>query len=260
MPYIKCKGHNIFYINSGAKTSLPPVVLVHGAWANHVTWVRQIKYLSKYTEVFCFDLLGHGKSDKPNVEYTIDHYSAILKDFIIKLSIHDPVIVGHSLGGFITQLFAIKNPELFKKVVVLCSGVNITGTQIKIPSIIIPFMKKALFFVNYSIFCRINDKSSYANQLDYFKGLHLEERMAASCSASAIKNMVCHLITFDISDKLHLIKKPILFQTGTKDMFYGQRKIYKRLKNARIEVQKDGPHPLHLDAKINETLLDFIKQ
>ncbi|TFF89116.1 MAG: alpha/beta fold hydrolase, partial [Promethearchaeota archaeon] len=85
MPYINCKGFKINYIENGDLNKLPPVILVHGAWANHVIYFRQINYFSKYTKVYALDLLGHGKSDKPKLEYSIDNFTEILEAFIENL-------------------------------------------------------------------------------------------------------------------------------------------------------------------------------
>jgi len=123
MPFFNYRDFKIFYIKMGRKTNLPPIILTHGIWANHCTWFKQLCYFAKYTEIYAYDLLGHGKSDDPQVDYKIELFVEILRAFIKQLSIQNPVLIGHSLGGIITQFFALKYPDLVQKLVLDCTGV-----------------------------------------------------------------------------------------------------------------------------------------
>ncbi len=75
MPFFNYNGFKVFYLRLGSRTNLPPLVFIHGIWANHLTWIKQIPFFSKYTEIFVYDLPGHGKSDKPAIDYTIPMFA-----------------------------------------------------------------------------------------------------------------------------------------------------------------------------------------
>ncbi|MBD3229164.1 MAG: alpha/beta fold hydrolase [Candidatus Lokiarchaeota archaeon] len=260
MPYVKCKGFRINYIEYGRVSGLQPIIFVHGAWANHIIYFRQIIYFLKYTKVYALDLLGHGKSDKPKIEYSIDNFTEILKAFIENLNISNPILVGHSMGGYIVQNLTIKYPDIPSKIIIHCSGVNLLGIPIKLPKFITIFIKKGLYFINYSIFCRLNDKVAASKEINDIKGSHLEARIAKSCSKHAIMSEIYHMILFEISKQINKIKIPIFFISGTKDPFINQKKIYESLPNCLVKIQDKGDHNLHLEGKINPWILEFIKK
>lgn len=262
MPFFNCNGFKIFYLRLGLRTNLPPLVFVHGIWANHLTWIKQIHFFSKYTEVFVYDLPGHGKSDKPAIDYTIPMFAMVLRKFIKEINIHKPIIVGHSLGGVIAQTLAIKDPNLIQKLILLCTGVNIGvfGKKIQIPYYILVFLKKILSKFRWAFVCKILAKFSSKKEIKGLEGKNLEAGMAVTCSGKAMLSIVFHLMQYDISQDISSIKIPILFITGTKDMFYNQVPVYQNLQ-ASVRIKKGGEHGLHLYSEgINQWILDFIKK
>ena len=77
------------------------ILLIHGFGASTDHWRYNIPVLSSKFEVHAFDLLGFGKSPKPNdVEYS----GALWKDQVVayvKEKIKKPtIVVGNSLGGY----------------------------------------------------------------------------------------------------------------------------------------------------------------
>ena len=97
-------------------------------------------------------------------------------------------------------------------------------------------------------------------KVEGFTGKNFELSLAATCSGSAIKNLIYHLFRFDISEEIKSIKMPILFITGTKDMFYNQRRRYRAMPNANVKIVPKGVHVLHLTTQeVNEWILTFIK-
>lgn len=79
MPIIKCVKQLIWYKKWGQKNSLPSIIFLHG-WQNNITgWYDQIQFFKKYTQVFAFDQIGHGKSSKSkDIKYSMDLMEAIL--------------------------------------------------------------------------------------------------------------------------------------------------------------------------------------
>ncbi|MEI5906674.1 alpha/beta hydrolase [Bacillus spongiae] len=106
-------GNREIHVNiKGEKTKLPPVVIEAGFGSWSYDWSNIQKELSKHTEVITYDRAGYGWSDPPpngfNIDMTINDLSKVLE----YSNIDSPVIlVGHSLGGIYTRLFADKYPE-----------------------------------------------------------------------------------------------------------------------------------------------------
>ena len=262
MPFLNFRGFKIFYRKMGIKTSLPPLIFIHGAWANHLTWFNQLRYFAKYTEIYAYDLLGHGKSDKPRVEYTAQLYAEILKSIITQLAIKNPILIGHSLGGGIAQYFTLKYPNQVQKLVLLCTGVYLSLGRgpIKIHPAVLIFLRKVFSKLRWSAFLKIMTKMSAKHRIEGIEGVNLEARMAATCSGKAMLSMVYYLMQYNISKQIISLKLPILFITGTKDTFFGQVPIYRALPNAKVKIKLGGEHVLHLfNGEVNKWILEFIE-
>lgn len=107
------KGSKIFYEITGNKK--PVLVLLHGFAETGAVWIHQTTYLQKFFTVIIPDLPGYGNSDELKIETskaTIKDYAdcmfAILKNENIKRCI----ILGHSMGGYITLAIAEHHPEI----------------------------------------------------------------------------------------------------------------------------------------------------
>lgn len=91
------------------------VVLVHGFVEEGSMWDGTVKVLSKTHRVIVPDLPGFGKSpletDKLSMEYYADELYAMLKREKVKTCI----MLGHSMGGYITLYFAEKYPEMLTR-------------------------------------------------------------------------------------------------------------------------------------------------
>lgn len=261
MAFLNYKGIKIFYRKLGVKTDLPPLVLIHGAFANHLAWYSQIKFFRNITEMIVLDLPGHGKSDNPATEYTTQFFSDIVYRLIKTENIDKVILAGHSLGGVIAQTFALKHPELIEKLVLLCTGMTLTfGIKLYMPPSVKIILKRILSLFKWKLFCTILSKFTSKHKIPGLEGVNLEAQMAASCSGRVFLNIAGNLITYNLSEAIKSIKMPLLFITGTKDMFYRQAHTYRRLPNATVKVVEGGEHILQLlNKEPNEWILEFIK-
>lgn len=111
---------NIFFCERGEGN---PVVLIHGFCETHEIWNGFDKKLSKYGRVISIDLPGFGNSPLPHGPLTVDLIGGILLNWLKEKHIEEPVLVGHSLGGYIVLAMAARDPEYCKKLVLFHSSV-----------------------------------------------------------------------------------------------------------------------------------------
>ena len=76
-----------------------PVILLHGWLANLETMRPIANELCKNFKVYLVDIVGFGKSDLPEHPLKTDDFGNFLRDFIEKLNIKNPILIGHSNGG-----------------------------------------------------------------------------------------------------------------------------------------------------------------
>ena len=106
MAFIRINGVNLNYIVLG---SGKPFVFLHGIFFDFSSYKDLINILSNYYRVYAIDLPMHGQSEKPKNYLDISDFSNLLKKFIIKLNIKNPIICAHSAGSLIAIDYASKN-------------------------------------------------------------------------------------------------------------------------------------------------------
>jgi pimeloyl-ACP methyl ester carboxylesterase len=90
-----------------SRTSLPPIVFVHGAANSALVWMFwQRELASQGWASYAIDLRGHGRSDPIDLSRTTMHdYAADVRSLVIQLA-QKPVIMGWSMGGLVAMMVA----------------------------------------------------------------------------------------------------------------------------------------------------------
>ena len=101
-----------------------PLVLVHGFGASIGHWRKNMPVLAAGGyRVYALDLLGFGASDKPAIDYTVDLWQILLRDFW-QMHIQEPtVFVGNSIGALLCLKLIAEEPDLAVGGILLnCAG------------------------------------------------------------------------------------------------------------------------------------------
>jgi len=115
-------GIKMAYIEMGDPEG-PAVVLQHGMSDNSRSWSLAAPYFVEAGyHVYLPDLRGMGKSDAPDGYYTAVTYAADMEAFFDAMKIDKAVVIGHSLGSFTVQTFALMFPERCEKMVLVSSA------------------------------------------------------------------------------------------------------------------------------------------
>lgn len=113
MPTISVNNYEIDYHESGQGT---PVVLVHGSVSDHRVWAAQHDVFAEHFRVIAYSRRYHW----PNVpiadgaDYAMLEQVDDLRGVIESLNAAPAHLVGHSYGGFLCLLLAIRSPELVR--------------------------------------------------------------------------------------------------------------------------------------------------
>lgn len=78
-----------------------PIVFLHGFCDNHELWSDFIRPFAERFRVVTPDLPGFGNSALPERPFTIDRVADLLADWFRKSGLVRPIVVGHSLGGYV---------------------------------------------------------------------------------------------------------------------------------------------------------------
>lgn len=104
---------NLYYFSHepedhAVKRKRPPLILIHGAGGNHLSWPPQIRRLAD-EKIYALDLPGHGQSEGMG-KHSADEYADDVIAFMKELKIRAAVIVGISMGSAIALTLALKYP------------------------------------------------------------------------------------------------------------------------------------------------------
>jgi pimeloyl-ACP methyl ester carboxylesterase len=115
------QGHTIQYTRMGSGL---PLVLIHGFGASMGHWRKNIPVLAAGGyQVFALDLLGFGGSGKPPLNYTVELWEELLKDFWAAHIQKPAVFVGNSIGGLLGLMVMADHPEIAAGGILLnCAG------------------------------------------------------------------------------------------------------------------------------------------
>ena len=126
--YATLNGAKIHYQSYGGNGK-DAFVLVHGWGCNLAYWKYQIPELAKRGRVIALDLPGHGQSDKPEMNYTVDHFAAAVDAVLRDAKVERAVVVGHSMGTPVARQFYRKYPQKTLAIVIVDGALRPFGDK-----------------------------------------------------------------------------------------------------------------------------------
>lgn len=111
MEHARLNGIDIAYRIDGDRASTRPwLVFAHALGHDHSMWDAQVAAFGRACNVLRYDLRGHGASEAPRGDYTLEQMAEDLRALLDHLSINRCHFIGLSLGGMVGQLAAIRTP------------------------------------------------------------------------------------------------------------------------------------------------------
>lgn len=101
--FFDTNGIRLAYDDHGAGL---PLVFLHAFPLNRSMWSPQVTALSRQFRTITVDLRGHGESDAPLWNFSLDHYADDVCALLDHLAIPQAVLVGLSMGGYVSLAFS----------------------------------------------------------------------------------------------------------------------------------------------------------
>ncbi len=130
------EGVRIHYTNYGVGEKA--LLLVHGWSSDETVWKKQASELAKTTRVITVDLPGHGQSDQPEIDYTMDYYARALDAVLRDAGVKKTVLAGHSNGTPVVRQFYRRYPEAVSGLIVVDGSLRPMGTAEEMEKFIAP--------------------------------------------------------------------------------------------------------------------------
>ena len=140
--YVEVLGSKMHYVEEGQGET---IVLLHGNPTSSYLWRNIIPTLAKTHRVIAPDLIGMGKSDKPELDYMFQDHSKYFKAFLKAVDVKNVTLVFHDWGGAIGLDYYRGAPDNVKRLVIM-------------EAVIRPIYWKDADFVTTMIFKKLRDE------------------------------------------------------------------------------------------------------
>jgi haloalkane dehalogenase len=112
--YVDVLGAKMHYVEEGQGD---PILFLHGVPTSSYVWRNVIPHLTSLGRCIAPDLIGFGKSEKPDIEYTIFDHIKYIEKFIETLKLDRLTIVMHGFGSIIGFDYAMRHENKCKGLV-----------------------------------------------------------------------------------------------------------------------------------------------
>ncbi len=195
-----------YFLHEGGSVLKPPLVLIHGAGGDHLSWPPEVRRLPDY-RVITLDLPGHGKTEGPGRQ-SVQDYARDVVDFMDVVGLSRAVFVGHAMGGAISLALALDYPDRVAGI-----GLISTGPTLPIPSSVI---ENAANPSTLPLAIKSLQEMSLGSQTpENLKGI-IFKRLTETRQTLLLDDLLA-CDRFNLSDRLNAIRTPVLVVCGTDD-------------------------------------------
>lgn len=114
--YVTVQGSRMHFVETGKGA---PVVFVHGNPTSSYLWRNVLPIVGRDHRAIAVDLIGMGKSDKPDIDYSLDDHIRYFEGLMEKLDLKNVILVLHDWGGPIGVDYAMRHPGRVKGIVLM---------------------------------------------------------------------------------------------------------------------------------------------
>jgi 3-oxoadipate enol-lactonase len=208
MPYVKVNDIQMYYEIQGKGE---PLVLILGLGTDISEWGGIICWFAEKFHVLAFDNRGVGRTDKPDIAYSIEMMADDTARLMQSLGIQQAHIVGISLGGRIALELSLRHAECVKKLVLVSTAARIVKNW------------RRRFY-------------SLLSGTPFFRSKYPQPRYAFQRQMQASSNFNC-------TDQLHALHVPTLIMRGKKDQtvpYYLAEEMHSGIKNSKMLTFEGG--------------------
>ena len=109
--YVNVEGVRLYYVEQGTGD---PILFLHGNPTSSYLWRNIIPYLTPHGRCLALDLVGMGKSDKPDIEYRFFDHVKYVEGFIENLGLKNLTLVVHDWGSALGFHYAMRHESNVK--------------------------------------------------------------------------------------------------------------------------------------------------
>lgn len=243
-------GQTMAYMDEGKGDVL---IFIHGLGSYGPAWQKNVEVLRETYRCIVVDLVGYGKSSKPEQTYLLTDQAAFIEELSEKLSLPNFHLVGHSMGGQIALHLGNMFPEKVKSLILVAPAGIETFTD----------QQKAFFeMITPSAIAASSDQEIASNLYRNFATfpsdaqfmiddrILIKEDPEFELYTATVVNGIRGMVRQPVSDFLGELKMPTLILYGMQDDL-----IPNKLLNPNLSIQSVAETALKLIPKASVQLL-----
>ncbi len=255
MPIVRINGKQICYwtARKGIVEKRETVLFIHGSGGGQHSWIYQKGFFERNFNPVIIELPGHGESGGEGEE-EVGKYAQQVYAFLKALGLEKVFLVGHSMGGAITQTLALAHAEMMKGILLVG-----TGARLKVLPMILDGIKN-----NFEETARKINQFAFSRKVQ----ADLMEKSLSfmlQCRPEVLYGDFLACDRFDLMNEVEKIVLPTLILCGDNDQLtpvkYSQF-LNSRIKGSKLEVLPNAGHMVMMEAAqaFNEKVREFIEE
>lgn len=238
-----------------------PILLLHGWLGSWGLWQETMSYLGRFYRTYAMDFWGFGESGKKRDTYHVNDFVSMVDQFMEQLGIQNAPLVGHSMGGTVSLMTAIRFPQRVEKVTVI--GSPIVGSS----------LSWLLKLFGYRLIAYLTYHNLWALRLGfrilaplYCRDPNWPQMMNRDVSQTTLESFLISIASLrktDLRPDLPKIQVPVMGMYGDRDIVVDPKQwqpLQAGIPHARIERFPKAGHFIMLDepSEFRARLMDFL--
>lgn len=264
--FIDLAGRRTHFVERGQGK---PVVLIHGFNLDSHTWIRNLDQLAARFKVYAPDLWGQGYSTRQPLDYGYGLFEEQIRLFMEAIDIQKASLVGHSMGGGTSIVFALKNRDKVDKLVLLDSAGIPTPLPFRSKVFRLKGVAEFLMSLRTDRIRRMNLEDIWIHDRellteDYYKKLVLYQKVEGSTEAllTILRKDFFNTLENEIRE-LGQLNIPTLIVWGREDASLPLRcaeEMHRLMPGSRLEILDKAGHLANFDRPdaFNKLVSDFL--
>lgn len=239
-------GVQIRYVERGAIDPSRVVILLHGYTDSSYSFQSLMDRLDPALQAIAIDQRGHGDSSKPGCCYAPQDFADDVVAFMTARQIKTATVVGHSMGGLVAQLVAIRAPERV-------SGLVIVGSTASFGNPVVEDVLKAVKELSDPIDRKFAEEFQASTVFKPLAAGELDRYVDVSMKVPARvwNDVLSQIVSTDLRADLRTIKARTLILWGDKDLVAlreDQATLFREIPNSTLKVYEGIGHAVHWEA------------
>lgn len=240
----------------------PTLVMIHGFRGTHHGLARIAEGLPDF-HIVVPDLPGFGQSDALTDDHSVENYVRFVAEFITKLELEKPVVVGHSFGSIVASHFAATHPDILNKLILInpIAAPALQGPRGAMTRLAIAYYwlgrklpaGAAKSWLGAPPIVRVMSvtmaKTKHKDTLRYIHDQH-KQHFSTFASPDVVAQSFKASVSSDVSHVAEQLTVPTLLIAGEKDDITAldkQHELHRRIAGSELYVIDDVGHLIHYE-------------